>query len=69
MDKKLKQNNIRISLFLVIIALVFFVVIIARVAQLALSEEIDGINLQNFASSRTTRTEILKAKIPFRPLE
>jgi len=62
MDKKLKQNNIRISLFLVVIALVFFVVIIARVAQLALSEEIDGINLQKFASSRTTKTEILKAK-------
>lgn len=62
MDKKLKQNNVRISLFLVIIALVFFVVIIARISQLALSDEIDGINLQKFASSRTTKTEILKAK-------
>jgi len=62
MNKKLKQNNIRISLFLVISALVFFVLIIARTVQLSLSEEIDGINLQDFASSRTTKTEILKAK-------
>lgn len=62
MDKKLKQNNIKISLFFVIIALVFFIVIIARVVQLALSDEIDGINLQKFASSRTTKNEILKAK-------
>lgn len=62
MNKKLKSNNIRISLFLVVVALIFFVVIIARVTQLALSSEIDGINLQAFANSRTTRTETLKGK-------
>lgn len=62
MSKKLKTNNIRISLFLVVIALIFFILIIGRTIQLALSEEIDGINLQVFASSRTTKNEILKAK-------
>jgi len=62
MNKKLKQNNIRISLFLVIFALVFFVLIIGRTVQLALSDEIDGINLQAFASSRTTKNEVLTAK-------
>ena len=62
MKKKLESNNIRISLFLVIVALIFFVVIILRTAQLAMSQEIDGIDLQAFASSRTTKTEILKGK-------
>lgn len=62
MSKKLKQNNIRISLFLVIVVLVFFIVIMARAAQLALSSEIDNINLQEFASNRTTKNEVLTAK-------
>ena len=35
---------------------------IGRVTQLALSEEIDGINLQALASKRTTKTEIIQAK-------
>lgn len=62
MKKKLKTNNIRISLFLVVMALVFFILIIGRTIQLALSREIDGINLQAFASSRTTKNEVLKGK-------
>ena len=62
MKNKLEKNDIKISAFLVVIALVFFIVIGVRVAQLALSEEIDGINLQVFASNRTTKTEILTGK-------
>lgn len=62
MKKKLKTNNIRISLFLVVIALIFFILIIGRTIQLALSREIDGIDLQAFASSRTTKNEVLKGK-------
>lgn len=62
MKKKLENNNVRISLFLVVIALVFFVLIIVRTAQLALSKKIDGIDIQEFASSRTTKNEILKGK-------
>lgn len=62
MKKKLKSNNIRISLFLVIVALIFFILIVARTSQLALSKEIDGIDLQAFASSRTTKSEVLKGK-------
>lgn len=62
MKNKLEKNDIKISAFLVVIALVFFVVIGARTVQLALSNEIDGINLQVFASNRTTKTEILTGK-------
>ena len=62
MKNKLEKNDIKISAFLVVIALVFFIVIGVRVAQLALADEIDGINLQVFASNRTTKTEILTGK-------
>jgi len=62
MKNKLETNNIKISIFLVIIVLVFFILIGVRTVQLALSSEIDGINLQAFASSRTTKTEILTGK-------
>ena len=62
MKKKLESNNIRMSLFLVIVALIFFVVIILRTAQLAMSHKVDGIDLQAFASSRTTKNEVLKGK-------
>lgn len=62
MKKKLESNNIRISLFLVIVALIFFAVIILRTAQLAMSHEVDGVDLQAFASSRTTKNEVLKGK-------
>ena len=39
-----------------------FVVLIFRVAQIALSEEIDGTNLQALASKRTTKTDVIPAK-------
>ena len=55
-------NNIALNGFVIIVAILFFVAIIARVSYLSLSETVDGINLQDFASKRTTRTDTLYAK-------
>jgi len=60
--KKLEKNNVRMNIFLVITFLVFFVLIISRVLYLSLSTKIDGINLQEFASNRTTKIEVLSGK-------
>ena len=62
MVKKKVRNNIRLSGFFIIGALLFFVAIIIRISYLSLSKEVDGINLQDFASKRTTRTDVLYAK-------
>ncbi|MBO5120689.1 MAG: penicillin-binding protein [Bacilli bacterium] len=62
MKKKKKRNNIHYSVIIVVGALLLFIVMIFRVSQLALSDEIDGVNLQLLASKRTTRTEIIQAK-------
>lgn len=62
MKKKKKRNNIHYSVIIVVGALLLFVLMIGRVTQLALSEEIDGIDLQALASKRTTRTETIQAK-------
>ena len=62
MKRKKKRNNIHYSVIIVVGALLLFVVIIFRVSELALSKEIDGINLQELASKRTTRTETIQAK-------
>ena len=60
--KKKKRNNIKYSKGIIIVSLLLFVVLIARVAQIALSTEIDGTNLQELASKRTTRTDTIPAK-------
>lgn len=60
--KKKKRNNIKYSKGVVIISLLLFCVLIGRLAQLALSTEIDGTNLQTLASKRTTKTETIAAK-------
>ena len=62
MKKKKKRNNIQYSKLIVGLSLFVFGIIILRASQLALSSEIDGINLKNLASKRTTRTEIIQAK-------
>lgn len=62
MKKKVKLNNIKFSNGLIVIALLFFVVIIIRISYLSLSSKVDGIDLQEFASNRTNKKEILKAK-------
>ncbi len=50
------------SRVLIFCSLLLFCLIIGRIAQLGLSEEIDGTNLQKLASSRTTKTDIIQAK-------
>lgn len=62
MIKRKVTNNIRISGFFILGAFLFFVAIIARISYLSLSKTVDGINLQEFASKRTTRTDVLYAK-------
>lgn len=62
MKRKKKRNNIQYSKLIVLFSLFVFVVIILRASQLALSAEIDGINLKNLASKRTTKTEVIEAK-------
>ena len=60
--KKRKKNNIKFSKLIIFGSLFLFAVIIARVSQLALSTTVDGISLNQLASSRTTRTEVLPAR-------
>ena len=60
--KKRKRNNIKYSKGIILLSLLLFLVLIVRVAQIALSTEIDGTNLQELASKRTTRTDSIPAK-------
>ncbi len=60
--KKKNRNSIGMGNSIIIVALLCFVIIAARGLQLSLSKEIDGINLKEFASYRTTATDILPAK-------
>lgn len=60
--KNKKRNNIRYSQGIIIVSLLLFALMIARVLQLGLSKEIDGINLKELASQRTNKTEVLTAK-------
>lgn len=62
MKKKVKLNNVKFSNGLILVILLFFVLIAIRISYLALSKEVDGINLQEFAANRTGRKETLKAK-------
>ena len=60
--KKRKKNNIKYSKIVIFTSLFLFVCMIGRMIQLGLSTEIDGINLKELASKRTTATETLTAK-------
>ena len=59
--KKGKQNNRMINLFIVL-ALFCFGYIIYRVSYLALSPEVDGVNLKEFADSRSIVSKDIYAK-------
>ena len=59
--KKRKKNNIKYSGGIILFSLLLFCLMIGRVIQLGTSKEIDGINLQELASKRTTRTDIISA--------
>ena len=60
--KKRKKNNIRYSKIVIFTSLFLFACMIGRVIQLGLSSEVDGVNLKELASKRTTATEILPAQ-------
>ena len=59
--KKRKNNNVPTGNMVIIASFLFFALIIGRGAYLALSTNIDGINIKEFSSSRTTRTDTLTA--------
>ena len=60
--KKVKESGVKVSNLSLIVAFLFFIALILRLTQLALSNEVDGINLQKFAKTRTTREIPLSAK-------
>lgn len=57
-----KDKSVKISNLSLVIAFLFFIILIGRLVHLSLSREVDGINLQDFAKTRTTRTIPLMAK-------
>ena len=60
--KKKRKNNIRYSKLFIFASLLLFCVMIGRVIQLGTSKEIDGVNLKELASKRTTKKEIISAQ-------
>lgn len=62
MKTKKKRNNIKYSYIIVLGSLFLFGAIIFRLSQLALSNEIDGVNLKKLASKRTTKTQVISAQ-------
>ena len=60
--KKVVKNKVSFSFAIILISLFLFGAIIYRGYTLAMSKEIDGINIQDFAKNRTTRTVTLTAK-------
>lgn len=59
---KRKKNNIRYSGLIIILSLFLFGIFIYRLSYLSLSKEVDGVNLKELASKRTTATELIYAK-------
>ena len=62
MKKKKNQNNVKIYNISLILAFLIFVVLIGRLFQLATFKEVDGVDLQSFAKTRTTKEITLSAK-------
>ena len=62
MKKKKRKNNIRYSGVIILVSLLLFCLMIGRVIQLGLSEEIDGQNINKLASKRTIKTDVISAK-------
>ena len=60
--KKRTRNNIKYSKIFIFVSLFLFALMLVKVTQLALSEEIDDTNLQALAKKRTTKTDIIKAE-------
>ena len=62
MAKKKRKNNIKYSKLIILASLLLFCLMIGRVIQLGISNEIDGVNLKELASKRTTKTETISAQ-------
>ena len=62
MKKRLNVNKIKVNKLALIFILLFFVVAIGRMTVLALSTEIDGINIKTFVKNRNTRKRTEYAK-------
>ena len=60
--KKKRTNNIQYSKLVLLLSLLLFCVMIGRVIQLGTSSKIDGVNLKELASKRTTKKDIISAK-------
>ena len=60
--KRKRKNNIQYSKLVIFISLFLFCVMIGRIIQLGTSSEIDGINLKELASKRTTRKDTISAQ-------
>lgn len=55
------NSDVKISNFSLLCALFLFAILMIRLSQLSLSTKVDGINLQEFASKRTTKKTVIKA--------
>ncbi len=62
MRKKKRRNNVKFSKLAIIASLFLFAIMIVRLCELALSSKIDGVDLKELASKRTTKTETLNAE-------
>lgn len=62
MKRKINVNKIKLNKLVLIFILLFFVVVIGRITVLALSNEIDGINIKEFVANRNTRKKTVYAK-------
>ncbi len=62
MKKKVNVNKIKLNKLILIFILLFLVVAIGRMSVLALSSEIDGVNIKEFVSNRNTRKKTVYAK-------
>lgn len=60
--KKKEINSIKLPRLTIIVVILLFLCIAIRLSFLALSTEVEGINIQVFANNRITRTETLTAK-------
>ena len=61
-NKKKRKNTIQYSKLVIFGSLLLFCVMIGRVIQLGTSSKIDGVNLKELASKRTTRTDTISAQ-------
>ena len=62
MKEKKKLKGIKFNIIYVLVFLFVFGVIFYRIGVLSLSKEIDGVDIQKFAASRTYRKDILPSK-------